>query len=271
MDKKKIPFKQIKFIFILLILATIFLFLSYTVSKAYINKTSFENYAINIANKNNEVVFSINNITLFSSAGGDTQVNQNSTLGINNLYQYTDIAIFINPAEGELTQKNTLKEVYIDNINYITKPTVGAPELYYKNINNFATPSYQEENKITDSLNFNISSEDNADLNSPTLYNNCANPITLSYVNNNIKKDFTLADAFNGITYDGSLLKSCGVTINSINSSISFDIHIVNNLNQSFICPIYIEIPLESDDGSSIYDGKILKKQEANYTFYRCN
>ena len=49
---------------------------------------------------------------------------------------------------------------------------------------------YLEENKIANKINFNISSENNADLSIPTLYNNCANPIVLSYINSNIKTTF---------------------------------------------------------------------------------
>ncbi len=259
---------KIKFIFILFILITVFLFLGYNVSRAYINKVSFENDIVDIANKNSESIFSVNNITLFSSADSKSEIQSNSSLTLNNLYQYTDIAIFINPIDKELSYKNTLKDLYIDNINFVSSPTEGNPSLYYKNINKFATSNFSEDNKIRNDIHFNISEEDNEDLNTPILYNNCANPITLCYINNNIKTDFTLPDALSQITYDGSLLKKCGIPLSSIACSISFDIHITNNLDQEFICPIYIEIPLEIN-GSTIYDGKVLLKNNVEYTFYR--
>jgi len=82
------------------------------------------------------------------------------------------------------------------------------------------------ENIIKDELEFNISQEDQTDLSKPTLYNNCANPITLSYINQNIKTDYTILDTTNPITYNGTLLKRCGVTLSSIKSSISFEISI---------------------------------------------
>lgn len=271
MDKKSLPLKEIKFTFILLVLTIIFLLLGYSVSRAYINKITFEKDVLEIANKNEEKIFAINNITLFSSADSDAEVRQNSTLNINNLYQYTDIALFLNPGQEELTYKNTLKELYIDNIRFVTTPNEGTPSLYYKNIQNFATSKVSEENKIVDKLHFNISAEDEADLNTPTLYNNCANPITLTYLNNSIKTNYTLPDAFSQIAYDGSLLKKCGVTLSSIEGSIAFDIHLTNNLDQQFICPVYIKFPLEAKDGTSIYDGKVLQENKTNYTFYRCN
>jgi len=271
MDKKNLPFKEIKFILILFILVIIFLLLSYNVSRGYINKASFEKDILEIANKNEEKIFLINNITMFSSANSDAEVRPNSTLNINNLYQYTDIAFFLRPVQEELTYKNTLKELYIDNIKFVNIPNEGTPSLYYKSIHNFATSKYSDDNIINDKLQFNISSEDLADLNTPTLYNNCANPITLSYLNNNIKKDYTLPNAFTQIAYDGSLLKRCSITLSSITASLSFDIHITNNLDQQFVCPIYLEIPLELKDGTSIYDGKVLLNNDTKYTFYRYN
>ena len=260
---------KIKYILFLLVLIIIFLFLSYTVSRAYINKATFEKDVIEIANKNEESIFTINNITLFSCADSKAEIQSNSSLTLNNLYQYTDIAIFINPVDENLTYKNTLKEVYIDNLKFVESPKEGIPALYYKNINDFATSSYIEDNKIENNMYFNITSQDDADLNTPILYNNCANPISLCYINNNIKTNYTLPDAFNQITYDGSLLKKCSIPLSTISCSLSFDIHIVNNLDQEFICPIYIKIPLELNDGTSIYDGKVLLKDTTNYTFYR--
>lgn len=118
-------------------------------------------------------------------------------------------------------------------------------------------------------MDFAITSDDNINLDKPTLYNNLANPITLSYVNSNIKTDYTLTNTTNPITYDGSLLKKCNVLLNTISCNFSFDIYITNNLDQEFKCTIYIDVPLEQKD-KSIYDGNItLKNDKANFIFYR--
>ena len=111
-------------------------------------------------------------------------------------------------------------------------------------------------------------SENEADLNTATLYNNLANPITLSYVNSNIKTDYTITDVSTPITYDGSLLKRCNVTLSSISCNLSFDVYITNNLDQEFKCTVYINIPLETED-KSIYDGSITLRENSNFTFYR--
>lgn len=144
---------------------------------------------------------------------------------------------------------------------------IGTPELYYKNINNFAKNNFNKENKLDKRLDFGITFEDEIDYESPTLYNNCANPISLSYVNNNIKENYQL-NSSTTITYDGSLLKKCNILLDSITCNISFDIFITNNLDQKFKCPITIDIPLETSS-KSIYDGSLVSKNTSNLTFYR--
>ena len=184
------------------------------------------------------------------------------------MYQYTDIALFINNNSSDFTMENTLKNVKINNIHFTTPPSYGNANLYYKNINNFASSQIIDENMLSNELTFNISSEDNVSLDTPTLYNNCANPIVLSYINQNIKNDYTITDTSTPITYDGSLLKKCGIILNSIKSNFSFDIYITNNLDQEFKCTVYMDIPLE-DANSSIYNGSITSRQDTNYKFYR--
>ena len=140
--------------------------------------------------------------------------------------------------------------------------------MYFKGLNQFAKSDFVEENEITDSLDFTITSEDEANLDTPTLYNNLANPITLSYVNQNIKSDYTLADTSNAITYDGSLLKRCYVDLSSISCTLSFDIYITNNLGEEFKSTVFIDIPLETQE-KLIYDGNINVTQNTNFVFYR--
>ena len=164
--------------------------------------------------------------------------------------------------------ENTFKSVSINNIKFDTMPSVGEPKLYFKSINNFAKSNIIEENVINDNFDFTITSDDNADLNNPVLYNNLANPITLSYVNQNIKSDYTITDTSTPITYDGSLLSKCNVDLNSISAKISFDINIVNNLDEKFKTTVFINIPLQ-DDAQSITNGSLTLKQDVNYTFYR--
>ena len=52
------------------------------------------------------------------------------------IYQYTDIAVYINNGE-ELTNKNTIKRLYIDNISLEGTSDIGQKSLNYKNILKF--------------------------------------------------------------------------------------------------------------------------------------
>lgn len=264
MNKKKIILTIVAvFLFILVI------FLGYLLLNKYVLKKNFEEDILSFANKNGNTIFKIDKITLFSSCDAKNKTASISNFTIENLYQYTDIALFISSPSEEKNLENTLKKVWIDNIKYTTSPSIGEQKLYYKNINNFARSDIIEENIINEErLEFTITSEDEANLDKPTLYNNLANPIVLSYVNSNIKTDYTITDTTTPITYDGSLLKRCNVLLNSLNCSISFDIYIINNLSEEFKCTVYIDMPLELDS-QSIYNGSITIRKDTNFIFYR--
>ncbi len=270
---KKINFKNLTKKEFILTIITIVLFiivfiLCYLSFYKYVLKRNFENTVIDFSSKNEETIFEINNVTFFSSCDAKNKSASSSNFTVENLYQYTDMALFITSPKEEKNLENTLKNVYIDNIKFTKSPTLGTPNLYYKNIYNFAKSDIVDSNLINDRLDFNVTSEDEANLDTPTLYNNLANPIVLSYVNSNIKTDYTLTDTSSPITYDGTLLKKCDILLNSISSSISFDIYITNNLDQEFKTTVYIDIPLESEE-ESIYNGSVTLKKDTNFIFYR--
>ena len=263
MGKKKIILTIITvFLFLVLVFIGTLLF------NKFFMKKYFEEDVLSFAKKNENTIFEINKITLFSTCDAKNKLASSSNFTIENLYQYTDIALFLTSPSEEITLENTLKKVWIDNIKYTNTPSVGEQKLYYKNINNFAKNDIIEDNIILDKLEFNVTSEDIANLDTPTLYNNLANPIVLSYVNSNIKTDYTITDTSIPITYDGSLLKRCNVFFNSISCSMSFDIYIINNLNQEFKCTVSVNIPLEVEN-KTIYDGSITVKNDTDFAFYR--
>lgn len=197
-------------------------------------------------------------------------INSNSSFTIFDLYQYTDIAIFLNNQveEGSFTAENTLKSVTLSDIQFSLTPSVGTPSLYFKNIHDFTKNSYDENNKIENTLDFEISSENEIDYSKPILYNNCANPITLCYVNSNLKNDYTLTDNISNISYDGSLLKNCSITLNSIACKLSFLITITNHLDEVYTCPMTLTIPL-STESSTVYDGNLIIDDSTNYNFIK--
>lgn len=269
---KKDKIKSIlKIIIIIINILTLIILLKNAYNKIA-KKKNYENSIIAFAEKNQETIFAINKIIYFSSSDSKNKTTSSTNFTIQNLYTYTDIAIFIeNKSKNkkqEHTTENTLKKVKISNIKFTKTPLEGQPNIYYKSINDFAKSEFEETNKIEKELEYKVTSEEKVDLTKPILYNNCANPITLSYINQNIKTDYTMTDTQNPITYNGTLLKRCGIPISSIETKISFDIEIENNKNQKFKTTLHLNIPYKSAE-KSIYDGNIKIKQDIKLDFYR--
>ena len=208
---KKNLIKKIIYISIIIILTIILVFLFQKIYNNLLHKKTFENSVISFAENNKETIFTINKIVLFSSCDSKNKTSSATNFTIENLYAYTDIAIFIDNNSEENTLENTLKNVKISNIKFTKEPTIGKANLYYKSVENFAKSEIDENKIIEKELDFKITSEDEADFNNPVLFNNCANPITLSYINQNIKTDYTMTDTHNPITYNGKLLERCGI------------------------------------------------------------
>ena len=258
--------KKIIFISIFIILVILFVVLLTNVLGIFFNKSNCENVYLDFASKNENTIFSINKIVLFSNCNAKNKNAVASNFTIENLYQYTDIAIFLNNNSQDNNLENTLKSVKLENLQYVEKPSIGSQKLAYKNLTSFAESVIPEDNIFEKDLNFSISSNDSEDLTTPTLYNNCANPITLSYINSNITNNYTITNNINSLTYDGSLLKNCNILLDDINCSMSFTIYIENNYGENFRCPVYINIPLK-DNTNSIYDGSLTYTYNPNYVF----
>ena len=174
------------------------------------------------------------------------------------------------------SKENTLKDVTLKNFSIDESPIDGQPCLYYKCLNQFAKsllPNQLENSSenlkpIDSELSFDTISNETSDFSNRVLYNNCANPITLSYIIENVKTDYTISDTSIPITYNGSLLKRCAVPISNIASKISFEIYITNYNDEKFKSKVFISIPFKNDT-NSVYDGNITLKQNTNFVFYQ--
>ena len=262
-DIKKEEKKQfiIKLI-ILLVIFVICVFIGIYMLNVYLVNKEFSEDIAKISKLNTETIFSIDRIYMYSSA--DAKSNEtNKPIWDLDIFQYTDIALYINNREEEgISYENTIKSLTIDNIKFNGLET-GTASLYYKNVNDFGKLSNIEENKIDNSLNFNIINSGEVDYTKPELYSNCQNPITLEYVNSNMKEETKISDISSPLIYDGSLLKKGGILLNNIKCTISFRITIINYYNQKFVATAYIDVPLEDTfNNNSIYDGKIIKNIE---------
>lgn len=260
--------KKVFYIILIICLIVILIFILQKMHNKLLQEKNFENSVISFAENNEETIFTIDKIVFFSSSDSKNKSSSPTNFTIENLYTYTDIALFIDNNSDENTLKNTLKNVKITNIKITEEPLYGKPNLYYKSINNFAKSEFEDSNLIEKELVFDITSKNEADLSKPVLYNNCANPITLSYINQNVKTDYTMLDTENSIIYNGKLLERCGVAVSSINASISFDIEIENNAKEKFKTTLYFDIPYEAE-GKSIYDGSLTLTKDVKFDFYR--
>lgn len=248
---------------IILVLFLLLLFL--IVYNAYLNEETLKNHILSITENTSD--FSIKRIVFYSSAN-TIDTDESSPWTFDSIYQYTDMAIYIeNSKENGLYKNNTLKSLYIDNIKINTQPTYGSANLYFKPVSKFAQSSLLSE-PLKDKLEFSITLDGEINLSEkPELYASCTTPITLSYINSNIKQDFTITDNSTTLSLDGSALKRAGILLSTIQSTISFDITLVNNSNQTSKCNVILEIPLQNDN-QSIYDGYLVLDKEVDFKFY---
>ena len=66
----------------------------------------------------------------------------------------------------------------------------------------------------------------------------------------------TFRNTKSAVTFDGNLLLDANILLSKIVYQINFDLHIVNNLDEEYICYVSIPIKLSDDnDLKTIYDG----------------
>ncbi len=246
----------------IIILTLIVLALGTLIILNYVNNKKFATEINNFAKLNAKTVFSIDKIYMYSSSGASENQEDRAVWNLN-INQYTDIAIYINNrSEQNLNYENAIKNIWIDNVRF-SGLELGTPSLYYKDINDFGKLTLKEENKIDDRLDFKVLNDGEINYQEPQIYADCSNPITIEYVNKNIKENAIISDINTDVTYDGSLLRKTGIILSKIKCILAFDVNIINFYNQKFTANLYIDIPLEDTDvGTTIYDGKFIKKLE---------
>ena len=257
---KKIRIKHHKIVFtILILILCVLTFLYYDlIFKTSYAKDEFSTQIGKVAEQNENPIFKIQKILIYSSANAIDK-SENESLQDLSILQYSDIAITIDNTSTvyDLTNENTIKELYIDNISVNTNSDKGYQYVNYKSALDFA--KYKEIDELnSDKIEYNIvntnDENNNTDYEAPTFYADCSNPITLEYMNQDIITNYAASSDSNTISFNGKVLQEAGINLNDINYTLNLTIHIVNNLNEEFICPVRLNVDLSGEDGG-IYKG----------------
>lgn len=224
-------------------------------------KEKFVNQAIQISDTNQDPVFRLREIRIFSSANAIDNTEEKSLKDLD-ISQFTDISIFIDNTSyiQDLTAENTIKSIKIDNIHLISDQPTGIKSLTYKDPNDLGKFTISDAANLYTSIDTDTQcapieytavykNEENTDYSKPTFYTDCSNPITLSYLNRNVVSHYALPDNDN-ISFNGLLLKHAKVDLVALNTTISFNVNITNNLNENFV--YNVKINLSFDENSEI-------------------
>lgn len=274
MKNFKFKIKNVKLAFaLLIILAIVVLLLFYHfVLEDVFSRNNFANQMIELSDENETSVFNIQKILLYSDANAIDNSEDHSLKNMS-ICQFTDLSIYLDNSSSntELSSENTVKELYIDNINITSKSDVGTKILNYKNPMNFGKYKNIKEldNGRIDFKVINTNQENESqNYSEPTFYTDCSNPITLGYLNKDIVTNYSVSDASKSISFNGKVLKEANVNLDDINYTLNFTIHIVNNLNQKFAYNMKLDVNLNDDNGG-IYNGYTYKGKTTSGSEYR--
>lgn len=271
---KKIHIKNERLIFTLLIIALFIIFLLYYnfVFSVVFARNSFTNQMVEISDGNENSVFNIQKVLLYSNANAIDN-SENNSLKNMSICQYTDLSIYIDNTSyiSELTDENTIKQLYIDNIEATTNADMGTKIVNYKNPLDFG--KYKKiKSPENGRIDFNIintnEANESTDYSEPTFYTDCSNPITLGYMNKDILTNYSVSQDANSVSFNGKVLKEANISLDDINYTLSFNIHIVNNLNQKFVYNMKLNVDLNDANGG-IYNGYIYKGKTTSGSEYR--
>ena len=274
---KKIFSKQLVLIIIDIILLIVSIIAYNGIYKSERGKIEYTELSTKFIEENQEPVFRIGQIILYSSANAVD--NSNGNLKDIDISQFTDIELYIdNKTKGdELTPENTISELYVDKIKVTSDSNDGEKIFNYKNP--LMCGKYTELQSHTEGgILFNVvNSNDNnrkANYDEPVFYTDCSNPISFGYINKNILTGCEVTANNGSISFDGSILKNANIDLDELKSSINFTIYLRNNYDEEFVCNVTIDNNLLSDDATTqgIYSGylmKIIDTKDVKYNFLK--
>ena len=244
--KKHVNYLFFFIIFVILIICILIFFKFFKTSKK--NNSQVEN-------KN---LFAIEKIIIYSNVLCiDNSEFQKPVFNIN-LHQLSDISIYLNKVSDYQSDENTIKNLYIDNFKFENFKS-GVQSVYLKDKNNFGIFSESDIKNSESILNYKVISKNSEKNNTNTFYYDFSEPIIFEFANKNVLENYIIKETTNKITFDGSILSNLKIPKEYfLNGSISFDIHIINNLGKHYINTISLSSFLE-ENNNTILNGAIYK------------
>ena len=87
-------------------------------------------------------------------------------------------------------------------------------------------------------------------------------------MNKDILTNYAVSQDANTVSFNGKVLKEANINLEDINYTLSFKIHIVNNLNQKFVYQMNLNVDLDDDNGG-IYNGYVYRGKTLSGNDYR--
>lgn len=255
MIKIRVKHEKIWFAVLIVLLLLCVLAYSYLFYVSYARE-EFVRSSIRIAEENQQSVFRLNKVLLFHSAGVNDYSHNHSLQNLG-ICQYSDISISIDNTSYiyDLTPENTVKELFIDNIQMSSNGSFGEMYLAYKNLNDFGKylPLTVPENGRIDFQIVNTNEQNEAiDYSKPTFYTDCSNPISLGFVNKDIIPSYSVSEENSSIALNGKLLGQANIDLQAISYVLQFDIHIKNHRNETFIYHAKLDVDLTGDNNAIV-------------------
>lgn len=245
-----------------------------------------KNFADSVSSLNKKSsIFYLSKIYCYSSATG-LNAKEGKAMWNIDVSQYTDIALSLNIHNVkdiisndvqvvDADSKYSISKVYIDNISFSNNNFENL-SLSYIPFVNFGLITDEDISNSTEQQNridFNIVNNKESLLNNvnlePSIDEDLILPITLRYLNKNIKTGHVINNIEESLTFDGSILKRASIPLSSIKNDVSFTIHIINKLDEDYSYPVSLQIPLQNSDGSkSIYDGNYSEETNLDDSYF---
>ena len=207
MDKDKV--QKLKFIIAIFIIVLVIAFVAFRIIKY---QTEGE--------KN--MPFNLSKIIVVSTAQKEdiTQENEQNNLWNFNIIQTNDVYISIERNKNNTKKDEKIKNISINNIEIIEKPTVGELKPYMPNSLEGEIYKYIDDYIVNDSLTYRAA--DKTDYKNLQIGQNGGSVAAISFANKQIGTYVSGEDT--EVTYNGTMISKLGMNDEQVKSKISFDL-----------------------------------------------